>query len=94
MMLTKTLESRNAATKRPKDSSAHETGQPAKHRARKNVGMSGAHNNEELQSIRQELDTVRREHAKLQQAVYEAAQIQRKLCSPRELVWGDFEIAG
>jgi serine phosphatase RsbU (regulator of sigma subunit) len=94
MMLTKTRESRNAATKRPKDSSAHETGQTAKRRARKNVGMSGAHNNEELQSIRQELDIVRREHAKLQQAVYEAAQIQRKLCSPRELVWGDFEIAG
>jgi sigma-B regulation protein RsbU (phosphoserine phosphatase) len=37
---------------------------------------------------------VRREHAILQQAIYEAAQIQRKLCSPRELVWGDFEIAG
>jgi sigma-B regulation protein RsbU (phosphoserine phosphatase) len=37
---------------------------------------------------------MRREHAKLQQAVYEAAQIQRRLCSPRELLWGEFEIAG
>jgi serine phosphatase RsbU (regulator of sigma subunit) len=41
-----------------------------------------------------ELEAVRREHAKLQQAIYEAAQVQRRLCSPRELVWGEFEIAG
>ena len=46
-----------------------------------------------IQSV-QELDAVRREHAKLQQAIYEAAQIQRKLCAPRELAWGEFEIAG
>lgn len=45
-------------------------------------------------SLKQELDAVRREQAKLQQAIYEAAQIQRKLCAPRELVWGEFEIAG
>jgi serine phosphatase RsbU (regulator of sigma subunit) len=47
-----------------------------------------------IQSAKQELDEVRREQAKLQQAIYEAAQIQRKLCAPRELVWGEFEIAG
>jgi len=47
-----------------------------------------------IQSVRQELDAVRREQAKVQQAIYEAAQIQRKLCAPRELVWGEFEIAG
>src|SRR5271167_3994088 len=47
-----------------------------------------------IQSVRQELDAVRREQGKLQQAVYEAAQIQRRLCAPRELVWGEFEIAG
>ena len=46
------------------------------------------------QSVKQELDAVRREQAKLQQAIYEAAQIQRKLCAPRELVWGEYEIAG
>jgi serine phosphatase RsbU (regulator of sigma subunit) len=45
-------------------------------------------------SLRDELDSVRRDHAKLQQAIYEAAQIQRRLCAPRELVWGEFEIAG
>lgn len=48
----------------------------------------------DIQSVKQQLDGVRREQAKLQQAVYEAAQIQRNLCAPRELVWGDFEIAG
>ena len=47
-----------------------------------------------IQSVKQQLDGVRREQAKLQQAVYEAAQIQRNLCAPRELVWGDYEIAG
>src|SRR6202048_893736 len=47
-----------------------------------------------IQSVRQELDAVRSEQAKLQQAIYEAAQVQRKLCAPRELVWGEFEIAG
>src|SRR5260370_25194346 len=47
-----------------------------------------------IQSVRQELDAVRSEQAKLQQAIYEAAQTQRKLCAPRELVWGEFEIAG
>src|SRR5882757_8820442 len=46
------------------------------------------------QSVKQELDAVRLEQAKLQQAIYEAAQIQRKLCAPRELVWREFEIAG
>jgi serine phosphatase RsbU (regulator of sigma subunit) len=48
----------------------------------------------DIQSVKQQLDGVRREQAKLQQAVYEAAQIQRNLCAPRELVWGDYEIAG
>src|SRR5258707_15741715 len=49
---------------------------------------------ETIQSVKEELIAVRREHAKLQQAIYEAAQVQRKLCAPRELVWGEFEIAG
>ena len=46
------------------------------------------------QAQEQELEASRREHAKLQQAIYEAAQVQRRLCSPRELVWREFEIAG
>jgi sigma-B regulation protein RsbU (phosphoserine phosphatase) len=45
-------------------------------------------------SQHQDLEAVGREHAKLQQAIYEAAQVQRRLCSPRELVSGEYEIAG
>jgi serine phosphatase RsbU (regulator of sigma subunit) len=93
-MITKTQETRKAAVKRVKNSSAFETGQTVKGRLRKNSGMPAANHAQDVLSVMQELDSVRREHAKLQQAVYEAAQIQRKLCSPRELVWGDFEIAG
>src|ERR1700730_2880779 len=91
-MITKTPETRKSTARWPKDSSAFETGQTAKGRPRKNsekaAGTESAH------AIRQQLDAVRREHAILQQAIYEAAQIQRKLCSPRELVWDNFEIAG
>jgi serine phosphatase RsbU (regulator of sigma subunit) len=47
-----------------------------------------------IELVKQQLDAVRREQAKLQQAIYEAAQMQRKLCAPRELVWREFEIAG
>jgi serine phosphatase RsbU (regulator of sigma subunit) len=47
-----------------------------------------------IEPVKQQLDAVRGEQAKLQQALYEAAQIQRKLCAPRELVWREFEIAG
>jgi sigma-B regulation protein RsbU (phosphoserine phosphatase) len=49
---------------------------------------------ETVQSVKEELIAVRREHAKLQQAIFEAAQVQRRLCAPRELVSGQFEIAG
>ena len=41
-----------------------------------------------------ELNALRREQAKLQQAIFEAAQVQRRLCAPRELNWGEFEVAG
>jgi len=49
---------------------------------------------ESARLLRDERDALRREHEKLQQAVYEAAQIQRRLCAPRELILGEFEIAG
>jgi serine phosphatase RsbU (regulator of sigma subunit) len=49
---------------------------------------------ESMQSLREELAAVRGEQLKLQQAIFEAAQIQRRLCAPRELQWGQFEIAG
>jgi len=41
-----------------------------------------------------ELSSIRRERARLQQSIFEAAQIQRRLCAPRELTWNDFEVAG
>lgn len=47
-----------------------------------------------IQSLKEELDVHRREHGRLQQAIFEAAQVQRRLCAPRELAWGEFEIAG
>ena len=91
-MTAKTPETRKAAAKRTKNTSALETGQTTKGRRRKNSEMAAT--TENIHLIKQQLDAVRREHAILQQAIYEAAQIQRKLCSPRELVWGEFEIAG
>src|SRR5580704_3539664 len=48
----------------------------------------------DMLSVKQELDAVLRDQAKLQEAIYEAAQVQRRLCAPRELIWGEFEIAG
>ena len=55
---------------------------------------SGGKPTENIQAVQEELDAVRREQAKLQQAIYEAAQVQRRLCAPRELTSGEFEIAG
>ena len=61
---------------------------------RNSSASSAAALTDRTRSQEQELEAVRREYAKLQQAIYEAAQVQRKLCSPRELVWGEYEIAG
>jgi serine phosphatase RsbU (regulator of sigma subunit) len=47
-----------------------------------------------IHSVREELDRERREHGLLQQAIFEAAQIQRQLCAPRELDWHGYEVAG
>lgn len=45
-------------------------------------------------ALREELAALRGEQAMLHQAIFEAAQVQRKLCAPRELRWGEFEVAG
>jgi sigma-B regulation protein RsbU (phosphoserine phosphatase) len=55
---------------------------------------AGSDRSEQERLLADELTAVRREHAKLQQAIFEAAQVQRTLCAPRELGWGQFEIAG
>jgi serine phosphatase RsbU (regulator of sigma subunit) len=48
----------------------------------------------DVAALHGELVALRHEHAKLRQAIFEAAQVQRRLCAPRELAWGQFEIAG
>lgn len=45
-------------------------------------------------ALREELAALRAEQAKVHQAIFEAAQVQRRLCAPRELCWGEFEVAG
>lgn len=49
---------------------------------------------EDVLVLKEELSALRNEQAKLYQAIFEAAQVQRRLCAPRELSWGEFEIAG
>ncbi len=54
----------------------------------------GTDSKDSVQFLRDELDALRRDHAKLQQAIFEAAQVQRRLCAPREHTWREFAIAG
>jgi serine phosphatase RsbU (regulator of sigma subunit) len=58
------------------------------------AAANGNDTSKNVQGLTEELDALRREQAKLQQAVFEAAQVQRRLCAPRELNWGNFEMAG
>ncbi len=48
----------------------------------------------ETSSLVDELAALRRTHAKLRQDIFEAAQTQRRLCAPRQLNWGEYEVAG
>ncbi len=58
------------------------------------LAATGGSPKQEKKMLLEELDELRRSHEKLQQAIYEAAQVQRRLCTPRELTSGEFEIAG
>jgi serine phosphatase RsbU (regulator of sigma subunit) len=94
-MITPSAETHNATQKLPGKRPGQVAGRAADRHARAQLpATASAGLTESARSLRDELDSVRREHAKLQQAIYEAAQIQRRLCAPRELVWGEFEIAG
>jgi serine phosphatase RsbU (regulator of sigma subunit) len=62
--------------------------------ASQEIASKGHANNAETAAVADELEALRRTHAKLQQDIFEAAQIQRRLCAPREFNWGEFEIAG
>src|SRR5882757_3460438 len=94
-MITPGIETQNGTQKVPRQRPGPEARRVAVGRVRKQAPAPDAPGfTESARSLRDELDSVRREHARLQQAIYEAAQIQRRLCAPRELVWGEFEIAG
>jgi serine phosphatase RsbU (regulator of sigma subunit) len=94
-MITPSAETHNATRKLPGKRPAQVAGRAADARTRAQLPTTAAASlTESTRSLRDEIDSVRREHAKLQQAIYEAAQIQRRLCAPRELVCGEFEIAG
>ena len=45
-------------------------------------------------AVYDELGALRRESRQLKEALFDAAQLQRKLCAPREMRRGSFEIAG
>jgi serine phosphatase RsbU (regulator of sigma subunit) len=94
-MITPSFETQIATRKVPGKRPAPEARRAADGQAHKLLPAAiGANLTGSAQSLRDELDSVRRDHASLRQAIYEAAQIQRRLCAPRELVWGEFEIAG
>jgi phosphoserine phosphatase RsbU/P len=49
---------------------------------------------EEVRVLNEELVSLRREQSKLHRGIFEAAQIQRRLCAPRQFSSGEFEVAG
>jgi serine phosphatase RsbU (regulator of sigma subunit) len=49
---------------------------------------------EKIRALEEELDVLRREQSKLYRGIFEAAQIQRRLCAPRQFRSGEFEVAG
>jgi sigma-B regulation protein RsbU (phosphoserine phosphatase) len=94
-MIMKTVETQNSSRKRVRNGPSLATKRTAEGQKRRSSSTSAATAlRGTTRSQEQGLESLRGEHAKLQQAIYEAAQIQRKLCSPRELVWGEYEIAG
>jgi len=49
---------------------------------------------EKVRALEEELAVLRREQSKLYRGIFEAAQIQRRLCAPRQFSSGEFEVAG
>ena len=94
-MMMKTAETQNASHKPARNGSSPALTRTVKEHARRNSSTSAAAAlADKTPPLHKELEVLRREHAKLQQAIYEAAQVQRRICSPRELVCGEYEIAG
>jgi len=55
-------------------------------------GVDG--DSEKIRALEEELAVLRREQSKLYRGIFEAAQIQRRLCAPRQFSSGEFEVAG
>ncbi len=49
---------------------------------------------EKIRALEEELAALRREQSKLNRGIFEAAQIQRRLCAPRQFSSGEFDVAG
>lgn len=49
---------------------------------------------DEVRALKDELAVLRMEQSKLYRGIYEAAQVQRRLCAPRQFSTGEFEVAG
>jgi phosphoserine phosphatase RsbU/P len=49
---------------------------------------------EKVRALEEELTALRHEQSKLHRGIFEAAQIQRRLCAPRQFSSGEFEVAG
>jgi len=49
---------------------------------------------ERIRALEEELSAIRREQSSIQRSFFEAAQIQRRLCAPRQFHSREFEVAG
>src|SRR5260370_1489313 len=58
------------------------------------VNSSVHDQSEEIRALEEELAVLRRERSNLHRGIFEAAQIQRRLCAPRQFSSGQFEVAG
>src|SRR5258705_10798397 len=63
-------------------------------RTEQEADSSADEQSEKIRALEEELDVLRREQSKLHRGIFEAAQIQRRLCAPRQLVSGEYEVAG
>jgi serine phosphatase RsbU (regulator of sigma subunit) len=58
------------------------------------VDSSVHEQSEKIRALEEELALLRREQSNLHRGIFEAAQVQRRLCAPRQFASGEFEVAG
>ena len=66
----------------------------ADERGEQEVDSSRDEQLEKVRALEEELAILRREQSNLYRGIFEAAQIQRRLCAPRQFNSGEFEVAG